>query len=117
MLENIDYKALTFWFQLAQALITGLVFIYLWLTNRQKANTASIEKMRDAFNRDLNKLDDRMIRVEKDIEHLPTHDDMAKLHTRVNETAQRLTAVEGELKQINNTLHLMHKHLLSGGNR
>ena len=114
---DIDYKAAGFWFQLIQALITVAVFLYVWVTNRHKANASSIESMRTELSTELNEMDDRLIRVEKDVQHLPTHEDMARLHSRVNETAQRLTSMEGELKQINNTMQLMHKHLLNGANK
>lgn len=110
---DIDYKAAAFWFQFLQALITVAVFLYVWVTNRHKANASSI----DELSTELNEMDDRLIRIEKDVQHMPTHEDMAKIHSRVNETAQRLTSMEGELKQINNTMQLMHKHLLNGANK
>lgn len=115
MLENIDYKALGFWLQALQALITGMVFVYVWLTNRQKANTAAIDEMRKVFNQELNGLDDRLIRVEKDIEHLPTHDDMAKLHTRINETSEALKHIDGKLEQIDRTTQMINQYLIDKG--
>src|SRR5690606_20995952 len=87
---GLDYKALAFWLQFVQVAATGLVFLYVWITNRQKANSQAIKEMRDDISRELNELDDRLIRVEKDIEHLPTHDDMAKLHARINETGEAI---------------------------
>ncbi|MBL4797631.1 MAG: DUF2730 family protein [Oleispira sp.] len=108
-----DYKAAAFWFQVVQAILTAVVFLYVWLTNRHKVNSSSINDL----SKELNQFDERLIRVEKDVQYMPTHEDMAKIHQRVSETAQRLTSVEGELKQINNTMQLMHKHLLSGVNK
>lgn len=110
---DIDYRAAGFWFQLGQALITAAVFLYVWVTNRHKANASSI----DDLSTDLGEMDDRLIRIEKDVEHMPTHRDMEKLYNRFNDTAQRLKEVEGQLKQINNTMQLMHKHLLNGVNK
>ena len=112
-----DYKAVAFWFDLIQVVIMAVIGLYAWLSNRHKANSSSIESIKMELSSELNEIDDRLIRVEKDVQHMPTHEDMSKIHQRVSETAQRLTAVEGELKQINNTMQLMHKHLLNGANR
>jgi septal ring factor EnvC (AmiA/AmiB activator) len=112
-----DYKALAFWFDLIQVVIMAVIGLYAWLSNRHKANSSSIENMRSELSKELNGIDDRLISVEKDVQHMPTHEDMATIHSRVNETAQRLTSMEGELKQINNTMQLMHKHLLNGANK
>ncbi|MCY0966146.1 DUF2730 family protein [Parathalassolituus penaei] len=112
---ELDYKALGFWLQLAQAVITGMVFVYVWLTSRQKANTAAIDKLREDLHGSINALDDRLIRVERDVDHLPTHDDMSKLHTRVNEANENIKEMRGTLGQLNHTLQLMHQHMLNGG--
>lgn len=112
---DTDYKALSFWLQVGQAVITGLVFVYVWITNRQKANTAAIETMRDEIGNELNEIDDRLIRVEKDIEHLPTHEDMAKLHERVNEANENIKHISGQLTQIDYTMKMVNKYLLESG--
>lgn len=111
----LDYKALAFWLQLIQAVVTGLVFLYVWLTNRQKVNASAIETLRDDLSRQINDLDDRVIRVEKDVEHLPTHEDMAGLHTRVNEANDNIKEMRGQLSQMNHTLQLINDHLLNKG--
>ncbi|MDP2548071.1 DUF2730 family protein [Oceanobacter sp. 4_MG-2023] len=112
-METLDYKALGFWLQAIQALITGAVFLYVWLTNRQKANTSAIKELREELTRSINDMDDRVIRVEKDIEHLPTHSDMAGLHARVNDANDSIKSMSGELKQMNHTLQLINDHLLN----
>lgn len=126
MLENIDYKAATFWYQFAQGLLTLSMFIYVIVTSKQKANASAIELMRkdnavekkalkDIIDDETEVLGNRLTKIETKIELMPSHEDMAKLHTRVNETAQAVTGMQGELKQMNNTLYLIHKELLSGG--
>lgn len=112
---DTDYKALSFWLQVGQALITALVFVYVWITNRQKANTAAIETMRDEIGSELNDLDDRLIRVEKDVEHQPTHEDIAKLHTRINESSERLKHIDGKLEQIDRTTQMINQYLIDKG--
>ena len=115
MLENLDYKALGFWLQFAQVVATVIVFFYVWLTNRQKANSTAIDQMRVTFDDKFNSLDDRVIRVEKDIEHLPTHEDMAKLHTRINETGESLKHIDGKLTQIDRTTQMINQYMIDRG--
>lgn len=112
---ELDYKALGFWLQFIQVAATGLVFLYVWITNRQKANTQAIEKLRDDIGSEINKLDDRLIRVEKDVEHLPTHEDMAKLHARINETGEAIKHISGQLNQIDRTTQMINQYLLDKG--
>lgn len=112
---ELDYKALGFWLQFVQVVATGFVFLYVWITNRQKANTQAIKEMRDEIGRELNELDDRLICVEKDIEHLPTHDDMAKLHSRINETSEAIKHIAGQLNQIDRTTQMINQYLLDKG--
>lgn len=121
MPEAMDYKALTFWYQVAQGLITLAMFIYVVLTNKQKANASAIETLRKEIAEELEDLGKeiedvatRSTRIETNLSHMPGHSDMGDIHNRVNETAQRLTSVEGELKQMNNTLLLINSHLISG---
>lgn len=115
MLEQLDYKALGFWLQLGQAFLTLALFVYAWVTTRQKANTASIDKMKTDFSRDLNNIDDRLIRVERDLEHLPKHKDMAALHKRVNETNESVKNMSGQLTQIDHTMKLINRFLIEKG--
>ena len=115
MTFDIDYKALGFWLQFAQIAFTASAVLYFWLTNRQKANTAAIEHMRKDFNQELNDMDDRLIRVEKDVEHMPTHEDMSKLHQRVNETKEVVDNIHGQLTQIDHTMKMVNQHLIQSG--
>lgn len=113
----LDYKALSFWLQFIQAALTGGVFLYVWLTSRQKANTTAIKEMNESLRREINKVDDRLIQVEKDIEHAPSRADFDKMSSRINGISDSVNHVEGELKQINNTLRLINEHLLNQGSR
>ena len=106
---------------LGRTLITLAMFIYVVLTNKQKANASAIETLRKEIAEELEDLGKeiedvatRSTRIETNLEHMPGHSDMGDIHNRVNETAQRLTSVEGELKQMNNTLLLINRHLISG---
>lgn len=114
-METIDYKALAFWIQAAQFFGTIIGFIWLIISNKQKANASAIEAVDHKVEKETKTLDSRLTKIETKLQHMPGHDDLGEIHTRVNEAAQRLTSMEGELKQMNNTMQLMHRHLLNGG--
>lgn len=113
----MDYKALNFYFELAQFLLMGLLAIWAYISAKHKANQSAIVNLEHQVKSQINNIDDRLIRVERDIEHLPNHADMAELHTRLNKTNEKLDSLDGQLSQISHTMHLMHEHLLSGGKK
>lgn len=116
-MEPLDYRALGFWWSLLQGAATGLTVLWVWLTNRQKVNGEAIEKLREGVGQDINSLDRRLISVEKDLQRIPTHQDIAKVHDRINETNETVKNMQGNLKQISRTVGLIHEHLLNGGKR
>lgn len=121
-------KEWTFYMQAAQFVIMIGGFIWVALSNKQKANTAAIEDLtrvtataisdlRKDVDEETEKLGNRITKLETKLEHMPGHEDLGDIHSRVNEAAQRLTSMEGELKQMNNTMHLMHQHLMNRGEK
>lgn len=110
-----DYKALSFWWMVGQTLFVSALALYTWISNRQKANSSAIERLRDDLTSDLNELDDRVIRVETNILHLPTHEDVGRLHTRINETNESLKHIDGKLTQIDHTTKMINEYLLDRG--
>lgn len=108
---EIDYKAAGFWWQVLITVINILGWVYVLMTSKQKDNASAIEE----FKKELSEIDTRLTGVEKDIEHLPTHEDMAKLHERVNEANENIKHISGQLTQIDYTMKLVNKYLLESG--
>ena len=116
-MQPMNYLALDFWWSLIQGAATGLTVLWVWLTNRQKVNSEAIEKLRDNISDNVTGLDRRLIAVEKDLQRIPTHQDISKVHDRINETNENVKNMQGNLKQISRTVGLIHEHLLNGGKR
>jgi chromosome segregation ATPase len=112
-MPDLDYRALKFWVDIGQLLIFAAFAAYAWMLNRYKANESSIVKTKEQLTDSIKKIDERVAHLESELAHAPSHEDMTVLHSRINEAAQKLTSVQGELKQMNNTMHLMHQHLLN----
>lgn len=113
-MDELDYKALGFLLQAIQLVGTIAGFVWVIISNRQKANASAIETLRAEVDEDTEQLGNRLTRLEAQMEHMPGHEDLGEIHSRVNETAQVATSMQGELKQMNNTMQLMHRHLLNG---
>lgn len=112
-MPDFDYKAAAFFLSLVNSCGLLAAFLLSWLTNRQKANTKTIRELEDKTRTEMNRIDDRLIRVEECLDHLPTHGDVETINRRIDELGQELRKVEGMMTQINNSVQLIHKHLLN----
>lgn len=103
----MDYKETSFWFSVFQFIFMLFVAAYSWIRTKHKANQSAIDEV-----------DDRLIRVERDLEHLPknmpSRDELVALHQRLNKTNEKLDGLGGQLSQISPNIHLIHEFLLKG---
>lgn len=113
----MNYNALDFWWKVAITLINVGVWLYLYLVNRNRVTNERIDKLEEGVNKRLNNHTDRLARLEQDARHAPTHDDLKRLHTRIDEVNNSLKRLEGEFSGANHTLSLIHEHLLNGSNK
>lgn len=110
---DLDYKALSFGLQALNTFGLIVVGVYSWISNRHKANASSIEAVKDQVLEDMTKIESRFARVESEIRHLPTHNDMGAVYERVNEVAETLSALQGQLQQMNSGVQMIHQYLLN----
>lgn len=108
-MNDIDFTAAKFWFDVAQGFFTLAVAVYVWLANRRKANQAEI----DNVNMRVRHAEDRVLKLEAIKAYLPSNEEIGQIHSRVDQVGQGLKGMEGELKQINNTMQLIQQHLLA----
>jgi hypothetical protein len=62
-------------------------------------------------------IDKRLLRVEEGIKHMPKHEDLTRLHQRMDEINSQLQKIGGMVNGSNHTLQLIQQHLLSGGSK
>lgn len=55
---------------------------------------------------------ERIAALEQGIRHAPTHDDLKRIHTRLDDFSEGLSNLVGEFKQSGHTLNLIHEYLL-----
>lgn len=86
--------------------------VYTWIANRSKANKQAIEHVAN----ELHGIRGRVGVLETEVHHLPDHDDLGNLHEKVNQVANGMERVGGELAGMNRTLHLIQESLLAERN-
>lgn len=122
----MELKDVQMWLQITNTLVIWIAALYTYFANRNRVTNeritslqASLQTRLDSMRTDMDhRLDghgDRLSRVEKDMEHAPSHEDLKRIHARMDEVSATLSSLQGEFKGANNTLHLIHTYLMSGG--
>ena len=92
-------------------------FAWMYMANRNKATNIRITELEKKFDKSTDDLGERITRVETDMQHAPTHSDLADLHERINTVAQSLNNMVGEMSGMKTTLNLIHQFLMTGGRK
>ena len=99
---NIDMEAV----RLALQAINLIAVVWVALSARDKVS-------KDALDSKLAAHADRLTAIERDLKHAPTHDDLKRIHSRLDEVSDDLSKLMGEFKGTAHTLSLIHEHLLN----
>lgn len=59
-------------------------------------------------------IDKRLLRVEEGIKHMPTHQDLTRIHSRMDDMNTKLNKIDGVSSSTNHTVSLIQQHLLNG---
>lgn len=118
-MTDVNYDAVRVAFDAVQILGLVGVSVYTWFVNRQRATKDAITRVDEQRKTDVARIEermrehsDRLLKAEQQIEHLPDGDKIGEVHFRIDQVGQGLRGVEGEMKQMNNTLRLIQEHLL-----
>ena len=106
-MPSLDVIADWSW-KIATGILSAVAFVWARLANKDKVTSERIEAIR----KDINEQADRISIMETHLKHLPTHNDMALIHEKVNELNRCVSRVEGEFKQMNHGVRMIHQHLL-----
>lgn len=60
-------------------------------------------------------IDKRLLRVEEGIKHMPKHEDLSRIHQRMDELNSLVQKIDGTSSSTNRTVGLIQQHLLNGG--
>ncbi|MBN9697172.1 MAG: hypothetical protein J0L85_15400 [Zoogloea sp.] len=83
-----------------------LAVVWLAISGRDKVT-------KDALDAKLAAHADRLTAIERDQKHAPTHDDLKRIHSRLDDVSEGLSNLVGEFKGTGHTLNLIHEYLLT----
>ena len=92
---------LEFWWDIVQTAGIGLFAVWAWIVNRTKANQDAINQL--ALRQD--ELEKMLQVTRTEIKHMPDRDDISRM-------AESVKHMEGQLKQLNQTLVIIQQHLV-----
>jgi len=136
----IDYDAWRFWREIVVLGIVAANFVYTWWVNREKVTAkrftaleAQVAERLSVIKHDeidaenaaecrihrerTDLIGQEMRRIDSELRHLPNHNDIGRIHARMDELNGALREMVGGMKALNNSVALINEHLLSQGGR
>ena len=99
---------LEFWWDIIQTAGIGLFAAWAFMVNRTKANQDAITEL--ALRQD--DLEKHMQVTRTELKNMPDRGDIERLHGRITQLAEGVKHMEGQLKQVNQTLVIIQQHLV-----
>lgn len=100
----MDYAALGFWWKVFITLMNAGVWLYLYLLNRNRVTNERIGKMEEVMTHTMGTHSNRISRLEKDVSHSPTHNDLGNIHERMtgleHRLGDRIENINGAIKRV-----------------
>ena len=98
---NIDMEAV----RLALQAINLIAVVWVAMSARDKVS-------KDALDTKLAAHADRLTAIERDLKHMPTHDDLKRIHSRLDDVSENMATLVGEFKSAAHILNLLHEDRL-----
>lgn len=109
MLSGDQIDAVRLVLDIAQFMGTATAFFAAWWVRKTSANKSAI-----------NELNQRVQTIDRDVERLsgqlnntPTHADIGKVYDRLNEVAQTMSQLTGQLHGLSHQLGMINEYLLN----
>ncbi len=119
-LSQFDYSAAKFWMGVLQLLGLAALAVYTHVTNKSKANAGAINTVRRDMENACSHLEERISRSERRqdvfesrLEGAPTHQDLSKVYDRLNDVAEDLSGVSGQMRALSHQLSMVNQYLLN----
>ncbi len=138
--QPLDYNAWKFWLDIAQLIGLIVIGLYTWWANREKVNSKrfktletkvgdrvtkvaldAIEKEREErcerHRERTGSIEGEMKGFKADLKHLPTKDDIGRVHARMDTVASEIDQAVGELRATTRQVNLVLESLLQRDKR
>ncbi|GBL46263.1 hypothetical protein SFMTTN_2076 [Sulfuriferula multivorans] len=105
----MDYKG---WIDTLQFLIMSAVGVWMYLERKNDKAHERITALETVLENNIARHADRLMKIETQIEGLPSQNDIGKVYERVQSIDQRISHIEGQFVGSNHTLNLIHEYLM-----
>lgn len=109
---DLDYQALKFWVDLAQATFTLGLGVYVYITSRERATNERVRVVEEKTDKRLDDHESRLSKVEAACTSAPNHQDLGGVYERVNSVDGKVNEIAGQLKVIGRAVDMINQHLL-----
>ena len=110
MSPGIDYPAWKFWFDVVQYLITIIVAVYVWTSNRAHARKKDMDSVKEV-----------VVGIGTRVTKLETgaisKDDLAAVYNRVNAISDQVSNLSGKMDGIGKSVDMIQEYLLNNGGK
>lgn len=102
-------------FQLLNALATVGVWIYVRYGDRNSEVDRRFDSLENAVDIRIDTLEKNHAAMKSSLAGAPTHHDLARIHTRIDEVARGISHIQGEFSGTSKTVDLIHNYLMNNG--
>ena len=134
-----NYQALDIALKFGNFALTIGVGLYVWFSNNNdktskeikeynEKTSKEIKEIKTDFKSDFKSMEDdvdsrmeshgkQLARMEEALKQAPNREEQRQIHLRINEVCDQVSTLSGKFNGAENTLKLIHEHLLKGGNK
>ncbi len=121
-----SYHALDIALKFGNLALTIGVWLYVRFSNKDEKTSKELKEIKDEFKNDLKSMEDdvdsrmeghgqQLARMEEALKQAPNREEQRQIHLRINDVCDQVSTLSGKFNGAENTLKLIHEHLLKGG--
>lgn len=107
----MDFAQITPYLVAANFFLTWGIGFYVHLVSKNKAATDRMDAIETDLKSRLTQHSERIGRHDVMFAVVPTHDDLGKLYRELNETANQVSRLAGEMSQMNDSLRMLLQNM------
>jgi len=102
-------------FQILNALASAALWIYVRYGDRNNAIDRKFDELEAAMDHRMDDLEAEQAAIRASLAGAPTHRDLARIHSRIDEVARGISHIQGEFSGTSKTVDLIHNYLMNNG--
>lgn len=111
----MDIETAKLLFQVLQFVITGGIGIYVYLATKNRVTNERINDLEHDLDIKIDGHGERLAHLEAHAEGAPTHDDLSRLHEKINRVAESQGRLEGTVAGIDSNVRQLLNRIVERG--